>query len=72
MHLVAGQKKLKDECKVPLVQSYGDYLKYATLDDEMISRMLHLLPDTNNILLDSDVQSIKACTAEYKIDNRSV
>ena len=43
-----------------------------THDNEMMMGMLHLLPDKNKILLDSDVLSTKAHTSEYKIDNRSV
>ena len=55
-----------------LVQTYGDYPEYATPDDEMITRMLHLPPDENKLLLEQDAQSTRACTAEYEIDNRSV
>ena len=45
---------------------------YATLDDEMITRMLHLPKDKNKLLLEHDGQSIRAHMAEYKIDSRSV
>ena len=38
----------------------------------MIAKMLHLSQEKNKILLESDVQSTKAHTAEYKIDNRTV
>ena len=31
--------------KAIIVQTYDDYLKYETPDDEMIARMLHLPPD---------------------------
>ena len=33
--------------KTIAVQTYGDYPMYVTLDDEMISRMLHLPSDKN-------------------------
>ena len=58
--------------KTILVQTYDEYPKYATPDDEMIARMLHLPPDKNKLLQEQDSQTAKACTAEYKIDNRSV
>ena len=35
--------------KIIIVQTYGDYLMYATPDDEMITRMLHLPPDKNKL-----------------------
>ena len=31
------------------VQTYGDYPLYATPDDEMIARMLHLPTDQNKV-----------------------
>ena len=58
--------------KTKLVQTYGDYCKYATTDDKMIAKMLHLPLDKNTHLLKWDAQSVIACTAEYEIDNRSV
>ena len=58
--------------KTILVQIYLEYFKYATPDDEMITRMLQLQPDTNKLLQEQDAQTSKACTAEYKIDNRRV
>ena len=58
--------------KTILIQTYGEYPKYMTPDDEMIARVLHLLPDKKRTLLDSDVQSTKAHTAEYMINNKSV
>ena len=54
------------------VQTYDEYLMYATPDNKMITRMLHLPPDKTKILLDSYIQSTKAHMVEYKIDNRSV
>ena len=38
--------------KTILVQTYGDYLNYATPDNEMIARMLHLPPEKNKLLLE--------------------
>ena len=35
--------------KTVIVQTYGDYHKYATPDDEMITRMLYLHPDKNTL-----------------------
>ena len=58
--------------KTMLVQTYGKYLMYATPDDEMIVRMLHLPPDKNKLLQEGDAQTAKAHTAECEIDNRSV
>ena len=90
MHLLAGQKKLKDEYKDPnmlpkinksyvagtmesikeyltvhhgvikaplayvirktiTIKTNGDYPTYATPDDEMIARMLHLPPHKNKL-----------------------
>ena len=54
------------------VQTYGEYPMYATSDNEMIARMLHLLPDKNKLLHEKDVQRVQVCTAEYKINNRMV
>ena len=36
--------------KTILVQTNGDYPMYATPDDEMIARMLHVPPDKNKLL----------------------
>ena len=36
--------------KTIIVQTDGDYLMYATPDDEMIARMLHLPPEKNKLL----------------------
>ena len=54
------------------VQTYGEYPTYATSDDKMITRMLHLPPDKNRLLNEQSVQSVKVCTAEYSIDNMGV
>ena len=55
-----------------IVQTYDEYFMYSTSDDEMITRMLHLPPDKNNLLLENDVQRVQVCIAEYRIDNRTV
>ena len=51
---------------------YGDYPKYVTPDNEVIARMLHLPPEKNRLHNEQSAQSVKECTAVYKIDNRSV
>ena len=55
-----------------LVQIFDDYPKYMTPDDEMIARMLQLLPDKNILQNKQSAQSVIEHTAEYEIDNRSV
>ena len=40
--------------KTIIVETYGDYPAYATPDNEMIARMLHLLPDKKKLLLEKD------------------
>ena len=55
-----------------LVQTYVDYPMYATPDDEMIARMLHLPQDKNKLLSEINAQSARAYTAEYETDNKSV
>ena len=37
------------------------------LDNEMITRMLHLPPDKNKLLLEREDSSVKECTPEFKI-----
>ena len=55
--------------KTITVQNYGGYSRYATPDDEMIARMLHLPLDKNRLHYEQSMQSVKEHTAEYKIDN---
>ena len=55
--------------KTTIVQTYGNYPKYATPDDEMISRMLHLTPDKNRLHNEECAQSVKKHIAKYEIDN---
>ena len=37
--------------KMMIAQTYSEYLRYVTLDDEMISRMSHLFPNKNRLKL---------------------
>ena len=58
--------------KTRVVQTYGDYPWYATLDDEIITRMLHLLLEKKKLLLENEASSVKEHTIEYKIHNKTV
>ena len=58
--------------KTIIVQIYGNYPKFATPDNEMIARMLHLPPDKNRLHNKKSAQLVKEHTAENKIDNRSI
>ena len=58
--------------KTIIVQTCGYYSRYATPDHEMITRILHLPPDKNTLLLEHNVHSNKEHRAEYKIDNITV
>ena len=58
--------------KTVIVQTYGDYPKYVTPNDEMITRMLHLSPNKNILQNQQSAQSLMEHMAEYKIDNRNV
>ena len=58
--------------KTILVQTSGDYPKYATPDDEIIARMLHLPPDMNRLHNEQSAQAVMEFTAEYEIENRNV
>ena len=49
--------------KTIIVQTYGDYPKYATPEDVMIVRMLQLTPDKNKLPLEHHVHLVKICTA---------
>ena len=53
-----------------IVQVYGEYLKFATPDDKMITRMLHLSQDEKKLHNKQSAQSVMEHMAEYKIDNR--
>ena len=55
-----------------IVQTYGDYPNYTISDDNMIARMLHLLPDKNKLHNEQSSPSANEHTTEYEIDNRSV
>ena len=54
------------------MQTYGDFPMYATPDDEMIARMLHLPSDKNKVHNKQSAQWVTQHAAEYKIDNRTV
>ena len=54
------------------VQTYGDYPMYATPDNEMITRMLHLPSDKNKVHNEQSAQLVTQHTTEYKIDNMTV
>ena len=58
--------------KTITVQTMGDYPTYASPDDKMIARILHLPPDKNKLLLESSGHKVQDPTAEYIIDNRTV
>ena len=45
---------------------------YATPDNEIIARMLHLPLNKNKLLLESGAHKVQYLTAEYVIDNRMV
>ena len=53
--------------KTIIVQTYGDYPKYATPDNEMITRTLH-----SQTSCTIKKVSVKEHMVEYEIDNRSV
>ena len=57
--------------KTTMVQFYGNHPKYATPEDKMIVRMLHLPPDRNKLYNKQSAHSVAEHTAEYNIDNRS-
>ena len=54
--------------KTITVQTNGDCPMYATPDDKMIARVLHLPLNKNKLLLESGAHKV----AEYVIDNRTV
>ena len=58
--------------KTIAVHTYGDYLMYATPDDKMIARMLHLHFKKNMLLHETDTHTVLACMPEYEIDNRTI
>ena len=50
----------------------GDYPIYATPEDKIIARMLHLTLNKNKLLLECSANKVQDHTAEYDIDNRAV
>ena len=53
--------------KTIIVQTDGDYPKYAAPDNEMIVRMLQLPLDKNNLHNEKSAQSVKAHTVGYEM-----
>ena len=58
--------------KTITVQTYSVYPMYATPDDEMITRTLHLPPDRNKVHNKQSAKSVIEHTTEYKIGNGTV
>ena len=58
--------------KTKIVETYGDYDKYKTTENEMIARVIHLPPDRKKLIPEKDAQTVQTYIAEYKIDNRTV
>ena len=54
------------------MHTYGDYPFYATPDNKMITRMLHLPQNKDKIYNKQSVQSVIQCMPEYNTDNRTV
>ena len=54
------------------VQTYGDYPMYATTDDKMIIRMLHLPSDKNKMHNEQSAQSVTEPMTENEIDTRII
>ena len=54
------------------IQTKGDYPMYATPEDKMIARMLHLPTDKNKLIVESSANRVQDHTAEYVIDNRTI
>ena len=50
--------------KTITVQTYVDYLTYASQDNEMIARMLHLPSHKNKLQLESSADKVMDCMAE--------
>ena len=55
--------------KTTIVETCGDYPKYATSDDKMITRMSHLPPEKKRLHHEQSAQSVREPMAEYEIDN---
>ena len=71
-HKIVSQITLCGVVRRSLVQTYGDYTKYASPDDEMIARMVHLPLEQNKLQNEKSAHWVKEWTAEYKINNRSI
>ena len=55
-----------------MLQAYGHYPTYATPNDEIFTRMLHLPSEKNKSLSETNPQTIQVHMAEYEIDNRII
>ena len=55
-----------------LVKTYGDYPKYATPDNKIITRTLYLPLYKNKLHNEKYTHPVRECMAKYEIDNRSV
>ena len=55
-----------------IFQTYDNYPKYATPEDDMITQMLHLPQNKNRLHNEQSAQSVMECLAKYEIDNRNV
>ena len=58
--------------KTIIVQSYGNYPKSATHEDEMIARILYLMQEKNWLQNEQSAESVKEHMTEYKTENKSV
>ena len=58
--------------KTMIVQTYGDYPKYATPENEMIARMLHLPVEKKMLHNEKSAPSVTEHKTEYMRDNKSV
>ena len=57
--------------KIITVETYGDYPTYEALDNEIITRMLHLPSEKNKLHNKQSAWSVTEHTTEYRIDNRT-
>ena len=61
--------EVKEMCiirKNTIVKTYGDYLKYAIPDEEMIASISHQPQEKYKLPLEHDDQSVKMHMTEYK------
>ena len=58
--------------KTITVHTHGDYYTYATPNNKMIARMLHLPQGMNNLLPQKDAQTVQVHMPENEIDNKTL